>query len=74
MKIDDLFIKEENKLLSEDLNKNSTDIELFEDASEAIKSLLSFNQSLKKDMKKSQSEDLGSSVKDLINKSLKFRK
>ena len=42
----------------------------FEDASEAIKSLLSVNQSLKKDMKKSQSEDLGSSVKDLINKSL----
>ena len=65
-----IFIKEENQLLSEELNKNSPDIELFEDASEAIKSLLSVNQSLKKDMKKSQSEDLGSSVKDLINKSL----
>ena len=65
-----ILIKEENQLLSEELNKNSPDIELFDDASEAIKSLLSVNQSLKKDMKKSQSEDLGSSVKDLINKSL----
>ncbi len=61
-------LKEENLELSQQLNKQS-ELELFDDSLEAIDNLVNLNKLLKKASKDLQSEDLGSSVKDLMESS-----
>ena len=63
-------IKEENITFTKELEINEANIEIFEDVVEAIEHLVSINQSLKQEVKKAQSEDLGSSVEGLIKNSM----
>jgi alanyl-tRNA synthetase len=63
-------IKEENITFTKELEINEANIEIFEDVIEAIEHLVSINQSLKQEVKKAQSEDLGSSVEGLIKNSM----
>lgn len=63
-------IKDENSSLSKELKKEPAEFKIHESPLEAIEQILDTNQSLKTDAKKAQSEDLGVSVRDLMDQSL----
>ena len=63
-------IKEENNDLLKELNREPLEIKIFDTCIEGIENLMSINKSLKKDSKQLQSEDIGSSIKALVDSSL----
>ena len=63
-------IKEENNDLLKELNRGPLEFKIFDTCIEAIENLMNTNKSLKKEAKQLQSEDIGSSIKALIDSSL----
>ena len=63
-------IKEENNDLLKELNREPLEIKILDTCIEGIENLMSINKSLKKDSKQLQSEDIGSSIKALVDSSL----
>ena len=63
-------MKEENITISNKLDSQQSEFESYESHTEAISSLLERNKTLKLELKKIESESLGSSVDDLSNQSI----
>ena len=63
-------IKEENNDLLKELNRGPLEFKIFDTCIEAIENLMNTNNSLKKEAKQLQSEDIGSSIQALIDSSL----
>ena len=63
-------LKEENKSLQDETEQRDPEIKAFSNCIDSIEDLKQTNRILKKEVKKIQSEDLGSSVNDLIDNSI----
>ena len=63
-------IKEENNDLLKELNRAPLEFKIFDTCIEVIENLMNTNNSLKKEAKQLQSEDIGSSIQALIDSSL----